>query len=567
MPNVFPWRAIAIWLAMSAGAITSLDTLLFREVVYETQDAAANSLQIRRAKRFEEFEGNYSRWGFHHPGPAFFYLYALGEVGFYDATGMTASPHAAHVLTNILFQCACYACGIDTLARRSRRRWFLPLALLIWILHFSTIRFANLGTVVHVWPPHILGGPLFLFLVTLADFASGSSKVTPLVLILGGILVHSHVGQTLLVVPLFLMAAVSYCRARRDVRDAKRESPSGVPEELRHFLCAGAVLLLFLTPMAIEFLSRPDNNFVRYWNTRPTATTPRTWKTATAYLGTFFLYDQHVGDNEYLDAQRAELIWRRTCIGLALLGAATFGVVYYRLRSESVALTITDHAVAESRDQQFWRRLLLLVLAASALTLCWARFQPGRLYYFNTYYAGSLVLIVLYLMLYGCLPKVCNYPPRDRWEICLTFGAILLCGSVGFAPHTWQRDYTWPPVGSDHHFEHSIGPEVAGILARNSPNERPIVVRFPIWKWDEATSLVLELDRRGVVALVDSSWESTFGRTRVWKADKFPTPVFWILSGETDELNAPDALHFMQSAVIVQRNDTDDPRWKEPIRE
>ena len=243
-----------------------------------------------------------------------------------------------------------------------------------------------------------------------------------------------------------------------------------------------------------------------------------------------------------------------------------FGVVN-RLRSDSNALPSAEHAAGESRDQRFWRQLLLLGLSASVLTLCWARFQPGRLYYFNTYYAGSFMLTVLYLALYGCLPKARAQPPRDRWEICLTFGAILLCGSVGLAPHTWQRDHTWPPVGNDHHFERGIGPEVAGILARHPPDDRPIVVRFPVWKWAEATSLVLELDRRGVIALVDPSWESTFGRTRVWKAEKFLTPVFWILSGETIKLEAPDALHFMQSAVIVQRNDTDDPRWKEPIRD
>lgn len=561
-----PWRAVLIWIAMSACTIAALDTLLFREVVYETQDAAANSLQIRRAKRFEEFEGNYSRWGFHHPGPAYFYLFALGEAVFHDAIRTAASPHAAHILTNILFQCACYAYGIDALARRSRRRWYLPLALLIWVLHVSTIRFAHLGTAANVWPPHLLGGPLFAFLVSLADFAAGASKAVLLVILLGGILVHSHVGQTLLVAPLFLLATGSYWRARRDTMGATPKSPPDKSPELRHFLRAGAVLLLFLFPMCVELLSRPDNNFVRYLNTRSTESTPRSWKTATAYLGTFFLYDQRVGDNEYLDAARAEILWRRTCFGFALLGAVVLGVAY-RLRLESAALTIAAQAAAQTRDLRFWRRLLLLVLTATMLTLCWARFQPGRLYYFNTYYAGSLMLIVLYLALDGCLPNARDRSLRDCRETWLAAGAILFCGTLGLAPFSRQRDYTWPPVGNDQHFERSIGPEVAGILARHPPERRPVVVRFPVWKWDEATTLVLELDRRGVVALVDPSWESTFGRTRVWRSERFPTPVFWIITGETDKLEAPDALHFMQSAVIVRQDDTDDPRWREPIRD
>ena len=48
----------------------------FETRLYEFADMAANSLEVLQAKKFELYYGNYSRWGFHHPGPALFYLLA-----------------------------------------------------------------------------------------------------------------------------------------------------------------------------------------------------------------------------------------------------------------------------------------------------------------------------------------------------------------------------------------------------------------------------------------------------------------------------------------------------------
>lgn len=137
---------------------------------------------------------------------------------------------------------------------------------------------------------------------------------------------------------------------------------------------------------------------------------------------------------------------------------------------------------------RFWRRLLLLVLTATMLTLCWARFQPGRLYYFNTYYAGSLMLIVLYLACDGCLPNARDRSLRDCRETWLAAGAILFCGTLGLAPFSGNAITPGPRSGTTSTSERSIGPEVAGILARHPPERRPVVVRFPVWKWDEATT-------------------------------------------------------------------------------
>src|SRR5215475_7943793 len=84
----------------------------------EFADFANNALQITNAKHFAEIYGNHSRWGFHHPGPAFWYLYAAGEYLFHDWLGIS-SPHAAHLLIGIIFQVTCAVIAVFYLAQKT----------------------------------------------------------------------------------------------------------------------------------------------------------------------------------------------------------------------------------------------------------------------------------------------------------------------------------------------------------------------------------------------------------------------------------------------------------------
>src|SRR6185295_9336068 len=85
--------AIAFLAAIILGAILLNNARpIFSDAHYETGDLAANSLQVIRAKHFELVLGNYSRFGFYHPGPAFFYVYAAGEALFHDVLGIVPTP-------------------------------------------------------------------------------------------------------------------------------------------------------------------------------------------------------------------------------------------------------------------------------------------------------------------------------------------------------------------------------------------------------------------------------------------------------------------------------------------
>src|SRR5437879_1501793 len=112
-----------VFLALALGVTFCGREGFFRTAVYEEGDDAANALQIHRAKSLHELHGNYSRWRFHHPGPAFFYVYALGEALLCDATGLAPAPRNAYIYTGTLLQLAFYAAAIALVARHSKQPW------------------------------------------------------------------------------------------------------------------------------------------------------------------------------------------------------------------------------------------------------------------------------------------------------------------------------------------------------------------------------------------------------------------------------------------------------------
>ncbi|HSP45959.1 MAG TPA: hypothetical protein VLO30_08200, partial [Chthoniobacterales bacterium] len=167
-----PWWARTFFLApvLFVAVVLNNSELIFRSDEHEQDDYAANSLQVLRAKRFQETLGNYSRFGFHHPGPAFFYVYAGGEFIFSDAARLVASPFHAQLIALVALSAFFFAAAIALIARhlREARSWFLGIALLLAALHFGAVgKFFDFipgkPAFFCLWPPCVLILPFLCF--------------------------------------------------------------------------------------------------------------------------------------------------------------------------------------------------------------------------------------------------------------------------------------------------------------------------------------------------------------------------------------------------------------------
>ena len=78
------WLTVLGFVLLTAAIAVVLAALIWGaidRVNVEAGDFAANSLQVLQAKTDIITEGHYSRFGFHHPGPAFLYTLAISEIG------------------------------------------------------------------------------------------------------------------------------------------------------------------------------------------------------------------------------------------------------------------------------------------------------------------------------------------------------------------------------------------------------------------------------------------------------------------------------------------------------
>lgn len=230
------------------------NTGVFTLHVAERGDSAANSIIIEQAKHFRLLVGNYSRVNFNHPGPAFFYIMALGEWLGYDLLHAVPSPYNGQWLAIIVLNSALVAAALTVI-----RSWVRSWRTLGWcaamILAFIALHDGLLSS---TWPPFLYVAPFLLFLTSAASVAAGRTAHLWLLTLSGGLLVHGHAEFLLLFVPaiaLVTFAALWYPRWRAP-------QPGGA--RLWHWGAAGLVVAVFGLPMVLNLILHWPGEFKKY---------------------------------------------------------------------------------------------------------------------------------------------------------------------------------------------------------------------------------------------------------------------------------------------------------------
>lgn len=169
-------------------------------------DISVFALGVERAKHFEALVGPYSRFGFCHPGPAFFYIYALGEWLF-----SFAEPHSAHRLTQFILNLSLLGLIAFHLPAKSPVVSRVILILTV-IMGFRMVRADLLET---TWNPASVMMPFLLYVVLAARICSGRIEHLPLWLFTGTLALHNHVATAVPLVVVGLFTLLSLCFGAR----------------------------------------------------------------------------------------------------------------------------------------------------------------------------------------------------------------------------------------------------------------------------------------------------------------------------------------------------------------
>jgi hypothetical protein len=237
------WRRTAIGVLAVCGLLTLAAYARTADPTYAPAgDLAIIELYTIHATNWQLFVGPYSRFGWNHPGPIYFYAVAP----FYILSGYRSAGLSAGALAINLA-----ALGVIVWIAVGMRRGVLAAALTAMCLLFMWRAAPMLAS---EWNPHVLVLPTMAVIVAGAALVAGRTRLLPLLAALATFVVQTHLGlvPTVLAVSA-LAAAIGIAAAHRGAfGDASRVWP----------IVNGTLwllLLLWLLPIAQQLHQTPGN--------------------------------------------------------------------------------------------------------------------------------------------------------------------------------------------------------------------------------------------------------------------------------------------------------------------
>lgn len=206
-------------------------------------DFALLELSTGEALRGTQLLGPYSRFGWRHPGPAYFYL----QAPLYGASGASSASLPVAVL---IFNWAALLGVVACL-----RRWVDQAAVPIFALALFLVYGLYLGPgfLYNIWNPAVTLLPLCVFLILCAGLACGRTRVLPIVAGLGSFLVQTHVGYLPCVAAGALTSGALWLRLRR------RDGDAATSPHLPMILAVATLAALWTMPLVEQMTRDPGN--------------------------------------------------------------------------------------------------------------------------------------------------------------------------------------------------------------------------------------------------------------------------------------------------------------------
>jgi len=248
---------LVFWLTFLVATGTGLvrNRSLFLIPKYPWADSALNSLLVIRAEHLTQLVGNYSRVGFHHPGPALFYVLAAGEVLFRDVLGVVPSPYNGQLLGVSVYVGAMIALAMVSLYRTSRSLGATAIAFGLVFL-FA----ARQGMFIQDWFPYLHMSAFLLFIVAGAGLAAGRTSEVPLYVLGASLFAHGHVSFLMFVGVTTAVVVASWWLCHRGAVRAE------VGAHRTGLIGAAALLFILLLPLFLELAFNYPGPWDLYWN-------------------------------------------------------------------------------------------------------------------------------------------------------------------------------------------------------------------------------------------------------------------------------------------------------------
>jgi hypothetical protein len=211
-------------------------------------DEAALELRVVNATKNIQFLGPYSRFGWNHPGPIYFYLllpiYVLFSMG-------TQSLYVGAIFINIL--------SLLTLLYfifKSKNNYFFYF--MAFFLSLYIYYFLGLPVFRSIWNPHVTILPFGALIFICAYMSLGNIKILPLAVLLASFIVQTHVAYVPAIMVIVLMSLLLYSLDKWRLNKTIKSIFS--KEVLKTVsISTGIFLVLWILPI-VELFSKPRGN-------------------------------------------------------------------------------------------------------------------------------------------------------------------------------------------------------------------------------------------------------------------------------------------------------------------
>lgn len=497
------------WLAglvLLFGLAVFLSGHLFHSPVTPFGDEASNSLGVFDAKHFNLLLGNFSRWHFHHPGPAYFYFLAAGEFLFHDFLRLTPAAFNAQILSSILMSFLFGAGALAIFRRHFRSKAFPALAALMLALVACAVNHSLPDLVLAtIWPPGWILINFLFFAAAAMAVAAGDLAMLPALAAGGALLAQGHASQA----PFVAVISFGACAA-----GFRRQAGAGTWRELAHrnrtrLIVSAVLVAVVAAPIVLEiWLHDPDNvDAIRHyvWASRGHFNTiPQAVKFCAGFL--LFTSDTERWALEPLRGQLMVALGRKWVIGFWLATLLLAAAVWLRVRRDGLAMS------------PFVRSALLVIALASVMFFVWSMKLTGEFFAFNGLFIYALHIAGLWLLcgiLTDTMPDAWN-----KWSI--PAALVALVALVAVNANAFRSVYP------DH-------PMIRRALVRfGEIRPAEVKLQFDHDRWPFAMGVADGMARAGVPFCVDSQWTYMFGPERVCR-DAFRWPILRVHSNAADQ--------------------------------
>jgi hypothetical protein len=471
-------RLLALIIAVGIGALAALLLVRRARIVFPLADTALLEIYTKRVLTAELLVGPYSRFGWHHPGPAYFYLLAP----FYALSDLRSAGLNAGAFTLGL-------CAVVTVAWSVARSFNAAVSVPI-IASIVWYAWRARDLIVSAWNPHAVILPTLAVVVSCAAVASHDIAMLPIAVVLASLSLQTNLGTGPAVVALLCLAVGAALVHLRNGR-----ATSGHRTIVA--VSVGLFVVLWLMPV-VEQVSHSPGNMTVLWRFFVSGPGPgQSFSTAAAGWAAMM--------SSVVDPNFSPFI------------SGTFVAGPTWLQSAAVLQIVLIGAVIAWARQRRDRPLAWLAsccLIASTVGLWSVTRVQGTLMRYQIIWMSALGSLNLGVV-FGAACQYLSGAGAARQAPLLIRSAVPGIQGVLLAAYMWLGFY-WlvPTLGGrlpatlTTDFVRRLSADIQSYLAEHQ-------VRRPLFRlsqepWGTAAGILLDLDRAGVRFAVEENWRSMF---------------------------------------------------------